>query len=130
MRRSGIVHAELAAALTGLRHTDLFAISDSGLPVPTGVQLVDLGVSYGMPKFLPVLDLVLAEVEVEAAWTSADIEVRNPDLAAALSERVEPEALEHEEFKARIGRCRFVVRTGEATPYANVLLQSGVPWMD
>ncbi|MEF1307007.1 RbsD/FucU domain-containing protein, partial [Vibrio owensii] len=32
----------------------------------------------------------------------------------------------HEDFKARTEQSRAVVRTGECTPYANVIFQAGV----
>lgn len=129
VRTSGLINAELIAALTSLRHTDLFAVSDSGLPVPVGVPVIDLGISYGFPRFEPVLDLILHEVTVEAAWGSRDVSTENPDTATLLTKRVQAELIEHEEFKCRIAECRFVVRTGEAQPYANVLLRAGVPWL-
>jgi D-ribose pyranase len=129
VRSNGVVHAELARALTALRHTDLFAVSDSGLPVPREVPVLDLGIAYGLPGFLPVLDVVLAEVTVEAAWASADIATANSGTHTELDSRLAPELLDHEEFKRLIAGCSFVVRTGEATPYANVLLRAGVPWM-
>lgn len=128
MKRSGILHAELAKALTSPRHTDLFAVSDPGLPVPDHVPVIDLGVSYGMPEFLPVLALVLDDVEVEAAWVSCDVVEANPRVHEALHAAVAPELIAHEEFKKRIADCRFVVRTGEATMFANVMLRAGVPW--
>lgn len=129
MRRSGLVHAELLGRLTALRHTDLFAVADSGLPVPVGVPVVDLGVSYGVPRFAHVLGLVLAEVVVEAAVVATQVVAQNPDaLAAVVAAGCPVEQVDHEEFKRRTAACRFVVRTGEATPYANVLLRSGVPW--
>ncbi len=129
MRTSGLINAELIAALTGLRHTDLFAVSDSGLPVPVGVPVIDLGISYGFPRFEPILDLILREVTVEAAWGSRDVATENPDTATLLADRLNTELLDHEEFKRRIADCRFVVRTGEARPFANVLLRAGVPWL-
>ncbi len=128
MQLSGLIHADLVGALAGLRHTDLFAISDSGLPVQPGVPVIDLGVVYGLPGFVSVLRPVLATVDVEAAWVSKDIESQNPDILRVLEEHVSPERLDHEDFKSRVEGCRFVVRTGEATPYANVILRSGVPW--
>ncbi|MEU7137962.1 D-ribose pyranase [Nocardia sp. NPDC046473] len=128
MRTGGLIHAELMSALVALRHTDTFAVSDSGLPVPPGVSVIDLGISYGMPRFAPVLELILDEVAVEAAWGSADVVAANPEAADILT-RLNAELLAHEEFKRRIGQCRFVVRTGEARPYANVLLRAGVPWL-
>ncbi|MEV2221236.1 D-ribose pyranase [Nocardia vinacea] len=128
MRTSGLIHAELLAALTALRHTDLFAVSDSGLPTPVGVPVIDLGISYGFPRFEPILELILGEVTVEAAWGSRDVADTNPE-AAALLGSLNAELIDHDDFKQRIGACRFVVRTGEARPYANVLLRAGVPWL-
>ncbi|MFD6157683.1 D-ribose pyranase [Nocardia sp. NPDC060256] len=128
MRTGGLIHAELMSALVALRHTDTFAVSDSGLPVPPGVPVIDLGISYGMPRFAPVLELILDEVAVEAAWGSADVVAANSEAADILT-RLNAELLDHDEFKRRIGQCRFVVRTGEARPYANVLLRAGVPWL-
>ncbi|MFE7742228.1 D-ribose pyranase [Nocardia sp. NPDC057455] len=128
MRTSGLIHAELLAALTALRHTDLFAVSDSGLPSPVGVPVIDLGISYGLPRFEPILELILGEVTVEAAWGSRDVADTNPEAAALLS-GLNAELIDHDDFKQRIGASRFVVRTGEARPYANVLLRAGVPWL-
>jgi D-ribose pyranase len=128
LRTSGLIHAELLAALTALRHTDLFAVSDSGLPAPVGVPVIDLGISYGLPRFEPILELILREVTVEAAWGSRDVADTNPEAATLLS-GLNAELIDHDDFKQRIGACRFVVRTGEARPYANVLLRAGVPWL-
>jgi D-ribose pyranase len=128
VQRSGLIHADLVRALAGLRHTDLFAVSDSGLPAQPGVQVIDLGLVYGVPDFLSVLRPVLAAVEVEAAWASRDVASQNPEIHRALESLVSPDLLDHDDFKTRIAGCRFVVRTGEATPYANVILRSGVPW--
>ena len=37
--------------------------------------------------------------------------------------------VEHEVFKREyVGRARFIVRTGEFTPYSNIALISGVPF--
>lgn len=129
LRTSGLIHAELLSALVALRHTDTFAVSDSGLPVPAGVRVIDLGISYGFPRFVPVVELILDEVTLEAAWGSADVAAANPEATELLTNRLDAELIDHEEFKRRIGQCRFVVRTGEATPYANVLLRAGVPWL-
>lgn len=128
MKRTGLINGQLTRALAGLRHTDLFAVSDSGLPVPGGVEVIDLGVVYGIPDFLTVLRPVLAEVTVEAAWASRDVADVNPDVHRALDDLVGPQLLAHEDFKERLAQCRFVVRTGDATPYANVLLRAGVAW--
>ena len=54
MKKSGVLHAELAGHLARLGHTDQFLVVDSGFPVPPGVPVVDLRVVYGLPGFAPV----------------------------------------------------------------------------
>lgn len=129
MRIKGIINAQLQQRLTELRHTDLFAISDSGLPVPAHVAVVDLALCYGVPGFLQTLDLVLCEVVVEAAWNSASVVEANPAVSLRLKALPNLQLIDHTDFKAKVSDCSFVVRTGEATPFANVILQAGVPWL-
>src|SRR5690606_21794704 len=62
MKRSGILHGELAARLASLGHTDAFLITDSGFPVPAGVSIIDLRLVYGIPRFAEVLSAVVADV--------------------------------------------------------------------
>jgi D-ribose pyranase len=131
MRTGGIVNAQLSRVLSELRHTDLLAISDSGLPVPPGgPEVVDLAVVYGVPSFETVLRAVLGELVVEAATAADEIVDANPACWSLLRDSLDPdvELVPHEGFKALTGAARAVVRTGEATPYANVLLRCGVPF--
>ncbi len=127
MKRTGTIHAGLARELARLRHTDTFVISDAGLPVAPGIPCIDLGYRYGQPSFADVASAVLAEVIVEASWVSTDIENANPTvLQHILDMGLTPERIDHTAFKERVQCARFVVRTGEATMYANLLCQAGV----
>ncbi|KAE8765013.1 D-ribose pyranase [Georgenia thermotolerans] len=129
MKRTGILNAELAAALARLGHTDLVVIGDCGLPRPAGVPVVDLALTFGVPSFAQVVDAVAAELVVEQATVASEIKVANPDALALVTARFgEPAALSHEDFKAASAGAKLFVRTGEATPYANVLLRCGVPF--
>jgi D-ribose pyranase len=104
-------------------------VADPGLPVPAGVEIIDLVVSRGEPGFLTVLRPVLGELVVEAA-TMAE-ELTDEKLAAAVRDSlgdVPLDLVSHEELKARTGRARAVVRTGADTPYANIILRAGVPF--
>lgn len=85
----------------------------------------------GVPSFEQVLTGLLDEVVVEGA--TAALEVRQHNAAAtALLDRLFPapalELVPHEQLKSLTGAAKLVVRTGEARPYANVLLRSGVPF--
>jgi D-ribose pyranase len=127
MLMKGIIHAQLAAALAGLRHTDLFAISDSGFPTAPSVAVIDLAVVYGLPSFYRVLDAVLSEVVAEKATMAHETDLHNPTQAKRIrSHFADVVLVDHNDLKAMAAASRFVVRTGEATPYSNLLLQAGV----
>lgn len=128
MRRSGILHAELNRQLSLLGHTDTVVLSDAGLPIPRHVPVVDLAVVLGLPRLRPVLDALLETVVVEGA-VLAD-EARGGPAEQLLLPGL-PEAVEwvsHAELKTRCADAAFAIRTGETTPYANVILRSGVPF--
>lgn len=127
MKKGGIINAELGARLARLRHTDTFCISDSGLPVPADVPCIDLAFTYGIPRFEEVLRVVLAEVVVEHGWIASEIASANADCEHLLDELLPRlKRISHEELKQIVGKTTFVVRTGEAKPYANVVLRAGV----
>jgi D-ribose pyranase len=130
LRKGGIINAQLARLLAELRHGDTLVIADSGLPAPhPAPEVVDLAVIYGVPPFVDVFRAVVAEIVVEAATAAEEIVAANPacwELVRSLP--VEPALISHEAFKAQAAHARAVVRTGEATPYANVLLTCGVPF--
>jgi D-ribose pyranase len=127
MKREGILHPELAAHLARLGHTDTFVIGDCGLPVPPGVDRVDLAVTLGVPGFAEVADAILAEIEVEGAVIAS--EAASSPAGALLGARFpSTQTVPHEELKQLTARARFVVRTGETTPFANVVIRCGVPF--
>nr|WP_055509195.1 D-ribose pyranase [Nonomuraea pusilla] len=127
MKRSGILNADLAGALARLGHTDHVLVCDSGMPLPPGVPVVDLAFLPGIPSFADVLDGLLAELVVEGATAAEEVRAVNPGCAALLGSRLPRLTLvPHEELKRLSAGARLVVRTGEARPYANVLLRCGV----
>ncbi|MFD7706558.1 D-ribose pyranase [Streptomyces sp. NPDC059785] len=127
MKRSGILNRHLAGALAELGHTDGVLVCDAGLPVPAGPRVVDLAFRAGVPSFAEVVDGLLAELVVEGATAAREIESANPAAAAHLRGHFPALALvPHEELKSRSAGVKLIVRTGEARPYANVLLRCGV----
>ncbi len=129
MKKSGILNAELAGALAKLGHTDLVVVGDCGLPRPDGVPVVDLALVFGVPRFADVLEALASEIVVERCWVASEIEQANPDTHALVTRMLgDLDTMPHEEFKRRSRDAVLFVRTGEASPYANVILQSGVPF--
>ena len=129
MKKRGILNAQLSYLLAALGHKDLFMIGDAGMPIPEGVEVVDLVLTAGVPTFKQVLDAVLDEVQVEGYYLANEIKEFNPELEeyikAGLPE-AEVEYMPHEDLKKFSGKCRFAIRTGEFSPYPNVILRAGV----
>ena len=65
MKKRGIINAQLSGLIAGLGHKDTFMIADGGMPIPKGVEIVDLALCGGVPSFGQVMDAVLDETEVE-----------------------------------------------------------------
>jgi D-ribose pyranase len=110
-------------------HGDTLVIGDAGLPIPPGTERIDLAVSAGIPAFLDVLAAVLGEMQVEQAHIADELAVHSPAMHTALRAAMQDIAIEtvsHEALKTMTRSARAVVRTGEFTPYANVVLASGV----
>lgn len=129
MRRDGILNARLAGALARLGHTDEVVVCDAGLPIPPGPELVDLAFRFGVPPFETVLEGLLDELVVEGATAAGETKSQSSAIYKLLETRLPiTELVSHEEFKRRVVGTRLVVRTGEDTPYANVILRCGVPF--
>jgi D-ribose pyranase len=129
MRPDGLWHGELVELIVSLRHHDALVVCDAGLPVPGDVRTIDLGWRRGEPRLLPVLEAILGELVVERA-TIAD-EAADERFLAGIEQHLgaTPVArVTHDELKAGCVDARAVVRTGEDTPYANVILHAGVPF--
>ncbi|NGO86132.1 D-ribose pyranase [Streptomyces sp. 196(2019)] len=127
MKRSGILNRHLAGAIAELGHGDQVLICDAGMPIPPGPRVVDLAFLAGTPSFAEVVAGLLDELVVEGATAAEEIRDTNPEAAALLDGHFPGlDLVPHDELKARTAAARLVVRTGEARPYANVLLRCGV----
>lgn len=129
MKKFGILNDRLSGVIAEMGHTDMLVICDAGLPIPANVERIDLAVRAGLPAFLDVVAAVATELQVEQLIVAEELEARNEPLVAAIQTNFPQAATQtvpHETFKALSQKARAVVRTGECTPYANVILCSGV----
>ncbi|MCC5895259.1 MAG: D-ribose pyranase [Alkalibacterium sp.] len=131
MKKHGILNSEISKVLTDLGHTDQIIIADCGLPVPAGVKKIDLAVKFGTPSFLEVVEEVMKDMKVEQAILAEEIKEKNADVLRSLTAAFEEDNIthsfiSHEQFKQTSLKAKVIIRTGEVTPYANVILQAGV----
>ena len=127
MKKQGILNRELAGIFAKLGHTDQIVIADCGLPIPEGVLCIDLAYKLGEPGFVTILDTVLDDLKVEKAYLAEEIKQANPLIHKEVQDKLPIiETMTHEQFKEQTKKAKVIIRTGETTPYANVILQSGV----
>lgn len=127
MKKAGILNRHLSGALAELGHGDGVLVCDAGMPIPDGPRVVDLAFRAGVPSFAEVVDGLLAELVVEGATAATEMRNANPTASSQLDRHFPKlELVPHERLKELSAGARLVVRTGEARPYANVLLRCGV----
>ena len=130
MKRQGILNSDISRVLSYMGHTDCIAIGDCGLPIPDEVERIDLALAFGVPTFMDTLKVVKQDVKIEKIVLAEEIKTANPKVLAEIEELfkgedIEVEYVTHVELKKQTKDCKAVIRTGETTPYANIILQSG-----
>jgi D-ribose pyranase len=130
MKKTGVLHAELSRVIAGMGHHDLLVIGDAGLPAPPGVAVVDLALREGVPTFLETLEVVLLELHVEEAIIDAELATVSPAMSEAFHRAwpadIPLREVPHAVLQETTRKARALVRTGEFTPYSNIVLVAGV----
>ena len=139
MKKNGILNSEISRVLSYMGHTDAICISDCGLPIPEEVERIDLALKLGTPSFMETLKTVCEDMKVEKIVLAEEIKTKNPKLYKEIlkffgitknkkgelqSNKIDIEFVPHEEFKQKTWDNKAIIRTGENTPYANIILQS------
>lgn len=136
MKRNGILNSDISGVLSYMGHTDTLAIGDCGLPVPEEMTRIDLAIEFGKPSFMEVLKPVSNDMKIEKIILAEEIKEKNPQMLKEIEDffawyetafkcEVSCEFVSHQELKNQTKSCKAVIRTGETTPYANIILQSG-----
>lgn len=129
MKINGILNSEISKVLSYMGHTDEICICDCGLPIPKDVKRIDLSLELGKPSFMEVLKSIVKDIKIEKIILATEIETFNNEILNQVKDLLKDISLEfvsHSEFKQRTQSSKCVIRTGEATPYANIILVSGV----
>lgn len=137
MKKSALINSDLSRIISLLGHTDMLTIGDAGLPVPQGVERVDLAIVKGLPSFMQVVEAVTLEMQVELVVMASEIKSKNESMHRQILAHIEMlekqqgnhiavEYVDHESFKGMTKRSKAVIRSGECSPFANVHFVSGV----
>lgn len=129
MLKTGILNPQLASLLARVRHTNTLVIADRGFPFWPGVETVDLSLVDGVPTVLQVLaairpNFVVGEARMAEQFLAHNTKATKAAFARALA-GVPVTYEDHEGvFKPRVPRAIGLVRTGDTTQYANIILTS------
>jgi len=137
MKKGTLLNSEISSLVSRLGHTDSVVVGDAGLPIPAGPQRIDLALTQGIPSFMQVVKTVTEEMQVESAIIAEEIKTHNPQLHSELlalldllqqhqGNTLSIQYVTHEQFKQQTQRSQAVIRSGECSPFANIILCAGV----
>lgn len=129
MKKTKVINSDISRVIAQMGHFDKLSIGDAGMPVPRGTEKIDLAVDNGIPSFMDVLNNVLEELEVQKIYLAEEIKENNPKILTQITDHLPNTPVEfipHSDMKAELNNCHAFIRTGEMTPYANILLESNV----
>jgi D-ribose pyranase len=131
MKKSVLLNSGISRVVSLMGHFDTLTIGDAGLPVPDGVERIDLAVKLGVPSFIEVFETVMTELCAQKMTIAKEAAEKNKALfdyftSYCAKNNIQLVCVPHEEFKALSKKSKAVVRTGECKPYANVVIESGV----
>jgi D-ribose pyranase len=128
MLKSGILNPALASLLCRFRHTNWLVIADRGFPFWPQLETVDISLTDDIPTVRQVLAALRENYNIGAAIMAAEFSRENApgmlkDYQALLS-GAKIKFVPHTEFKKRTPSAIGLIRTGDTTPYGNILVQS------
>ena len=128
MLRTGILNPALLDLIARTRHTNTLVIADRGFPSWPQIETVDISPVDNVPTVAQVLDAILPNFVVGRAWMAGEFAQHNGDAAReAIAARLGGARLEfeaHIDFKKRVPHAIGLIRTGDTTQYANIILES------
>ena len=131
MKKGVLLNSNISRVVSQMGHFDTLTIGDAGLPVPDGVERIDLALKMGVPSFLDAFETVMCELCAQKITIAKEASEKNKELFDFFSSycdknRIQLVQVSHEEFKKLTKYSKAIIRTGECKPYANVILESGV----
>src|SRR4051812_48552409 len=128
MLNTKILNPQLLSLLARVRHTNTLVIADRGFPFWPQIETVDISLIDDVPTVDQVLEALLPVFVVGQVFAAAEFGQHNsPEKVSALRKRLGNIPLQfepHIEFKRRVPHTIGLIRTGDSTPYANLILES------
>lgn len=129
MKEIGIVNRELARVLSAQGHGDMLMVVDAGFAIPKHADVVDISLTENCPMLIDTLQVLKNFFSVEKLIFADKTQEVSPTLfdniTGLFGEDVPVEIVTHPQIKEISTKVKAVIRTGDFTAYANVILVSG-----
>lgn len=128
MLKTGILNPAINSLLSRVRHTNTLVIADRGFPFWPQIETIDISLVDDIPRVLDVLRAIRANFVVGKIVMAEEFrQVNSPETRQRFMESFgdSPATFEpHAQFKERVPRAIGLIRTGDTTQYANMILES------
>jgi D-ribose pyranase len=127
--KTGILNPAINSLLCRIRHTNTLVISDRGFPFWPQIETVDISLIDDIPKVLDVLQALTRNFVIAQAFMAEEfLSVNQPATKDAFTKALNGTPILYEPhviFKRRVPQAIGLIRTGDTTQYANLILESG-----
>ena len=131
MIQTGILNPHVLDLIARVRHTNTLVISDWAFPFWPEIETVDISLTHNIPTVLDVLDLLKQNYKIGKIWqaeefiaTNTEDKIKAFDTSFAEIPDVQVTRLGHNDLKKMVPQAIGLIRTGDATPYGNIILES------
>lgn len=125
---TGIINPHVLDLLSRIRHTNALVIADAAFPFWPTIETVDLALIKGIPTVLDVVGAILPNWKCGEVIMASEFKTHNPAATHRAFRRAcrkVPMTFEpHLDFKKRVPGAIGLIRTGDTTPYGNMILIS------
>jgi D-ribose pyranase len=128
MIKAGLLNPHILSLLARVRHTNAVVIADRGFPFWPMIETVDLSLVDDVPTVLQVVQALRQNHQFGEAYMAEEFARENDsEVQAQFKAALDGIPLTqepHDQFKKRVPGCIGLIRTGDSTQYANMILVS------
>ena len=128
MLQTGILNPHVLELIARVRHTNTLVIADWAFPYWPEIETVDISLTRNLPTVLDLLDLLTPIFKIGRIWQAEEFVTSNSAETVARFAKsfgeipLTREA--HTDFKKRVPQAIGLIRTGDGTPYGNIIIES------
>ena len=128
MIERGILNPQILSLLARVRHTNTIVISDRGFPFWPRIETVDISLIDDVPTVLQVLAALRGNFVIGRVFMAEEFLQHNDERTRnAFGDALDGIPVAHEahvDFKKRVPDAIGLIRSGDTTQYANMILES------